>query len=60
MLPSERNEMLVRRVGVTLIVLMALAVLVWVVSFINRRAHRLLQQRSIPVEEGRAHVLYAG
>jgi formate-dependent nitrite reductase membrane component NrfD len=60
MLPSERNERLVWRVGVTLIVLMILVVLVWMVRFINRRAHRLLQQRNIPVDEGRVPVTGMG
>jgi hypothetical protein len=57
MLPSERNEKLVWRISLALIVLMALFVVVWTVRFINRRAQRLLQQRNIPVEEGRARVM---
>ncbi len=53
MLPSERNELLLRRVCVTLIVLMALFIVVWTVRFIHARADRLLEQRNIPVDEGR-------
>jgi hypothetical protein len=57
MLPSERNERLVWRISLALIILMALFVVIWTARFINRRAHRLLQQRNIPVDEGRARVM---
>ncbi len=60
MLPSERSERLVWRVGLMLLLLMALFVVFWMVKFVRVRAHRLLQQRSIPVEEGRARLMEAG
>ena len=53
MLPSERSEILVRRLGLTVLVLMALGIAVWVARLVSRTSHRLLEQRAIPVEEGR-------
>ena len=57
MLPSERSERLVWRVGLMLLVLMVLFVVFWMVKFVRVRAHRLMQQRNIPVEEGRARLM---
>ena len=60
MLPSERNERLLWRVSVLLLVLMVLFLVIWTVRFIGRRANRLLEQRNIPVDDGRAGVAALG
>jgi len=50
MLPSEKVERLIRRIGLAILVLIALYCLVWLVGFISRIFHRALEQREIPPE----------
>lgn len=59
MLPSERNERLVKRVGVAICVAMALYILVWLVRFIGGTFHKVMEQRDVPMEDGRALVVEA-
>ena len=60
MLPAEKHERLVRRVGVIVLVLMAGYIIIWLVRFIGGIAHQALEQRSVPIEEGAAKALEIG
>lgn len=53
MLPSEKSERLVRRIGYLALILMAIFLIVWLVGFIARNVGRALEQREVP-EEGEA------
>ena len=53
MLPAERNERWVMRIGVAVLILLALFITVWIVRFVRRNADRVMKQRDIPTEEGR-------
>ena len=48
MLPSERSERWTWRLGLTVLVLMALFILVWLVGFISRTFRQAVQQRELP------------
>jgi Na+-transporting methylmalonyl-CoA/oxaloacetate decarboxylase gamma subunit len=50
MLPSEKWELWVRRIGYTVLILMALYIIVWVVRFIGKNYGRAMEQREIPPE----------
>jgi len=54
MLPAERNERLVRRIGFAILVVMALYIIIWVVRFVSGVTHKSLDQREVPTEEGAA------
>jgi hypothetical protein len=53
MLPAERNERWVMRIGVAVLILMALFLTIWIARFVKRNADRVMKQRDIPTEEGR-------
>ncbi len=53
MLPSEKSELWVRRVGYTALILMALYIVVWLFQFIGGHYRKALEQREFP-EEGKA------
>ncbi len=55
MLPSERNERLVKRIGLAICIAMAIYILIWLVRFISGTFHRALEPRVAPFEEGAAH-----
>jgi len=48
MLPSEKAERWVRRVGFTALVLIALYIVVWLTRFIWGNYHRAMKQRQLP------------
>jgi hypothetical protein len=50
MLPSEKAERWVRRVGYAALILIALYILVWVGRFIWGNYHKAMEQRQFPVE----------
>jgi hypothetical protein len=50
MLPSEKAERWVRRVGYAALILIALYILVWVVRFIWGNYHKAMEQRQFPAE----------
>jgi len=50
MLPSEKAEQWVRRVGYAALILMALYIVVWVFRFISGHYHKALEQRELPPE----------
>jgi hypothetical protein len=52
MLPAERNERLVRRVGFAILLLIALYIVIWLVRFVGGITHRALDQRNVPTDEG--------
>jgi len=54
MLPSEKNERWAWRIGIAILILLALFIAIWIVRFVGRNAARVLKQRDIPTEEGRA------
>jgi hypothetical protein len=53
MLPAEKTERWVRRIGYLALVLVAAFILLWLVGFINRSVRGYVEQREAP-EEGRA------
>ena len=50
MLPSEKAEQWVRRVGYAALILMALYIIVWIFRFISGHYHKALEQRELPPE----------
>jgi len=50
MLPSERSELWLRRIGYALLVAIALYIVIWVTGFIYRVTRQALQQRELPPE----------
>jgi hypothetical protein len=54
MLPGERNERLVRRIGFAILLLMALYIIIWLLRFIGGTFHKALDQRNVPTDQGRA------
>jgi len=50
MLPSEKAEQWVRRVGYAALILMALYIVVWMFRFISGHYHKALEQRELPPE----------
>jgi len=60
MLPAERNERLVRRVGLAICILMAIYIIVWLVRFVGGNFHKALEQRNVPTEDGAARVMETG
>ena len=52
MLPSEKAERWVRRIGYAALILIALYVIVWLASFISRITRQALEQRAVPTEAG--------
>jgi len=52
MLPSEKAERWVRRVGYAALILIVLYIIFWVVGFISRIMHRALKQRNLPDDSG--------
>jgi hypothetical protein len=53
MLPAEKAERWVRRIGYLALVLIAAFIILWLVGFINRSMRGYVEQRELP-EEGRA------
>jgi hypothetical protein len=53
MLPAEKTERWVRRIGYLALVVVAAFILLWLVGFINRSVRGYVEQREAP-EEGRA------
>jgi len=58
-LPSEKAELWFRRLGYAILALMALAILVWLVSFVGRIIGRALHQRYHPAESSTVYPAYA-
>jgi hypothetical protein len=50
MLPSEKAELWVRRVGYTVLILLALYIVQWIAGFVYRVARQVLEQRRPPPE----------
>jgi len=50
MLPSEKSELWVRRVGYAALILMALYIIVWIFRFISGHYRKALEQREFPPE----------
>jgi len=50
MLPSEKAERWVRRVGYAALILIALYILFWVVRFVWGNYHKAMEQRQFPPE----------
>jgi hypothetical protein len=50
MLPSEKAERWVRRVGYAALILIALYIVVWLTRFIWGNYHKALEQRQFPSE----------
>ena len=50
MLPSEKSELWVRRIGYTGLILIALYIIVWLVRFISSNYGKAMDQREIPPE----------
>lgn len=59
MLPSEKAELFVRRVGYTALILIALFILVWLFGFVSRIFRQVMAQRELP-EEARAPRVQVG
>jgi len=55
MLPSEKAERWVRRIGYAALALMALYIIIWIAHFIVDNYGKAMKQREFP-EEGRAPV----
>ncbi len=55
MLPSEKSERWAWRIGIAILILLVLFIVIWIVRFVGRNAARVLKQRDIPIEEGRAN-----
>jgi len=56
MLPSEKAELWVRRLGYAALILVVAFILIWMVRFITRITRDALEQRDVPTE-GRAPVV---
>ena len=56
MLPSEKSELWVRRIGYTALILIALYIIIWLVQFISSNYGKAMEQREIP-PEARAPVM---
>ena len=52
MLPSERNERWVQRIGFLILAVMVIYIIVWILRFIGGIWHKGLEERNIPTEEG--------
>jgi hypothetical protein len=50
MLPSEKSERWVRRIGFTLLALLFLYIIIWTVRFIAGHYGRAMEQRELPPE----------
>ncbi len=50
MLPSEKSELWVRRIGYTALILMALYIIIWLAKFISSNYGKAMDQREIPPE----------
>jgi len=57
MLPSEKAELWVRRVGYAALILMALYIVVWIFRFISGHYGKALEQREFPEEAKAARVV---
>ena len=57
MLPSEKAERWVRRVGYAALILMALYIIVWIVRFISGHYGKAMEQREFPEEAKAAPVV---
>lgn len=56
MLPSEKAERWVRRIGYAALALMALYIIIWIAHFIVDNYGKAMKQREFP-EEGKARVV---
>lgn len=50
MLPSEKSELWVRRIGYTGLILIALYIIIWLAKFISSNYGKAMDQREIPPE----------
>ena len=50
MLPAEKSELWVRRIGYVGLILMVLYIVVWIAHFIAVRYHKAMEQRQFPPE----------
>ncbi len=50
MLPSEKAELWVRRIGIAILILMALYIAIWGFRFISGRFRKAMEQREFPAE----------
>jgi hypothetical protein len=57
MLPSEKAERWVRRIGYAALILLAIYILRWLVGFIGGTAQKALEQREEHLPESRAPVV---
>jgi len=58
MLPSERAERRVKRIGVIVLIIMALIFLTWMIGLLLRALRGSLEQRKLP-EESNAPAVYS-
>ena len=59
MLPSEKSELFVRRLGYALLVLIALYIIVWLFGFVSRAFRQAMEQRDVP-EDARSPLVQVG
>ncbi len=59
MLPSEKSELWVRRIGYIALILIALYIIVWLVRFVSSNYGKAMEQREIP-PEARAPAVMVG
>ena len=59
MLPSEKAELFVRRLGYAVLVLIALYIIVWLFGFVSRAFRQAIDQREIP-EDARSPLVQVG
>jgi len=59
MLPSERAERFVRRLGCAALILLALYILVWLFGFVSRTFRGAVEQRELP-EDARSPLVQVG
>ncbi len=59
MLPSEKAERWVKRVGFAALVLIALYILIWLARFVWGNYHKALEQRQLP-PDARAPIMRLG
>jgi len=59
MLPSEKAELFVRRLGYAVLVLIALYIIVWLFGFVSRAFRQVMEQREIP-EDARSPLVQVG
>ena len=50
MLPSEKADLWVRRIGYAALILIALYIIVWIARFIAGNYHKAMEQRQFPPE----------